>query len=126
MAVDVSAFTDRNVIRLGLTTKCPRCTVANWHSLTTADYVLSCWRCSEEYSFPQGALAPNNGNWGYRVIGPFSTPGFARGSYGALLALKTLKGLSHGSERMTFSTAADAPTGVGASPCAGPEQYRKA
>ena len=115
-AFDVSAFTDRNVIRLGLTTKCPRCTVANWHSLTTADYVLSCERCSEKYPFPQGALDPNNGNWGYRVIGPFSTPGFARGSYGALLALKTLKGLSHASERMTFSTALELHLGDGA-PC---------
>ena len=116
MAFDLSAFTARNVIRLGLTTKCPRCTVANWHSLTAADYVLSCERCSEEYSFPQGALDPKNGNWGYRVIGPFSTPGFARGSYGALLALKALKGLSHGSERMTFSTALELHLGDGA-PC---------
>ena len=116
IAFDVSAFTDRNVIRLGLTTRCPRCTVANWHSLTTADYVLSCERCSEEYSFPQGALDPKNGNWGYRVIGPISTPGFARGSYGALLALKALKGLSHGSERMTFSTALELHLGDGA-PC---------
>lgn len=105
VAFAVSDFTDRNVIRLGLTTKCPRCTVANWHSLTTADYVLSCERCSEKYPFPQGALDPNNGNWGYRAVGPFAAPGFARGSYGALLALRALKGLSHGSERMTFSTA---------------------
>ena len=116
MAFDLSDFTDRNVVRLGLTTKCPRCTVANWHSLTTADYVLSCERCSEKYSFPQGALDPRNGNWGYRVVGPFAAPGFARGSYGALLALKALKGLSHASERMTFSTALELHLGDGA-PC---------
>ena len=116
VAFAVSDFTDRNVIRLGLTTKCPRCTVANWHSLTTADYVLSCERCSEKYPFPQGALNPNNGNWGYRVVGPFAAPNFARGSYGALLALKTLKGLSHGSERMTFSTALELHLDDGA-PC---------
>ena len=116
MAFDVSDFTDRNVIRLGLSTKCPRCTVANWHSLTTADYVLSCERCSEKYQFPQGALNPGNGNWGYRVVGPFAAPGFARGSYGALLALKALKGLSHASERMTFSTALELELDDGA-PC---------
>ena len=115
-AFDISDFTERNVIRLGLTTKCPRCTVANWHSLTTVDYVLSCERCPEKYSFPQGALDPNNGNWGYRAIGPFSAPGFARGSYGALLALKALKGLSHASERMTYSTALELHLGDGA-PC---------
>ena len=77
---------------------------------------LSCERCSEKYSFPQGALDPRNGNWGYRVVGPFAAPGFARGSYGALLALKALKGLSHASERMTFSTALELHLGDGA-PC---------
>ena len=116
LAFDLFRFTDRDVIRLGLTTKCPRCTLANWHSLTSADYVLSCERCSEEYPFPQGALDPNNGNWGYRVIGPFSTPGYARGSYGALLALKALKELSHASERITFSTALELHLGDG-EPC---------
>ena len=116
LAFDLSRFTDRNVIRLGLTTKCPRCTLANWHSLTIVDYVLSCERCSEKYPFPQGALDPNNGNWGYRVLGPFSTPGYARGSYGALFALKALKGISHASERITFSTALELHLGDGA-PC---------
>lgn len=101
----ISDFTDRNVLRLGLNTKCPRCRFANWHSLTTVDYVVVCERCLEKYSFPQGVLRPNNGNWGYRVIGPFSTPHFAGGSYGALLALKALRGLGHGSERMTYSPA---------------------
>ena len=98
-------FTDRNVLRLGITTRCPSCTVANWHSLSTVDYVVSCERCLEKYPFPQGALDSTNRDWRYRVIGPFSTPGFARGSYGALLALKTLRGVGHGSERMTCSPA---------------------
>ena len=115
-AFDISDFTERNVIRLGLTTRCPRCTVANWHSLTNTDYLLSCERCLEKYSFPQGELNPNNGNWRYRTIGPFSTPGFARGSYGALLALKALKGLSHASECMTYSTALELQLGDG-EPC---------
>ena len=115
-APEIAGFTDRNVIRLGLTTRCPRCTVANWHSLSIVDYVLSCDRCLEKYSFPQGALNPNNGNWRYRAIGPFSSPGFARGSYGALLALKALRGLSHASERMTYSTALELHLGDGA-PC---------
>ena len=111
----VSHFTDRNVIRLGVTTKCPKCTVANWHSLTAADYVLACERCLEKYPFPQGALNPKNGNWSYRAIGPFATPDFARGSYGALLALRSLKGLSHASERMTSSPALELHLGDGTS-----------
>lgn len=110
-APDIASFTDRNVIRLGLTTRCPKCTVSNWHSLTTADYVLSCERCLEKYSFPQGALDPHNGNWRYRVIGPFSAPDFARGSYGTLFALKALKGLSLLPECMTYSTALELQLG---------------
>lgn len=104
-ALDISDLTDRNVIRLGLSTKCPRCTIANWHSLSAVDYTVSCERCLEKYPFPQGDLKPKNGNWHYRAIGPFAAPDFARGSYGALLALRSLKGLSHASERMTYSTA---------------------
>ena len=112
-APDIASFTDRNVIRLGLTTRCPRCTVSNWHSLAVADYVLSCERCLEKYSFPQGALDPNIGNWRYRVIGPFSAPDYARGSYGALLALKALKGIGFLSECMTCSTALELQLGDG-------------
>ena len=113
---DLSDFTDRNVLRLGITTRCPSCTVANWHSLSTVDYVVSCERCLEKYSFPQGALDSANGNWRYRVIGPFSTPGFAHGSYGALLALNALRGVGHGSERMTYSPALELRLDDGA-PC---------
>ena len=115
-SLGISDFTDRNVLRLGLTTQCPRCTLANWHSLTTVDYVLSCERCLEKYSFPQGVLSPSNRNWSYRVIGPFATPDFARGSYGALLALKALRGFGHGSERMTYSPALELDLGDG-TPC---------
>ena len=113
---ELSDFTDRNVLRLGVTTRCPSCTVPNWHSLSSVDYVVSCERCLEKYSFPQGALDSANGNWRYRVIGPFSTPGFARGSYGALLALKALRGIGHGSERMTYSPALELRLDDGA-PC---------
>ena len=86
----ISHFTDRNMIRLGLTTKCPQCTESNWHSLTDADYAITCARCLEKYPFPQGSLQTKNVNWGYRVIGPFAAPDYARGAYGALLALNVL------------------------------------
>ena len=106
-APDIIKFTERNVIRLGLTTKCPRCMAANWHSLTTVDYVVSCERCLKKYPFPQGAGGRDNRDWSYRVIGPFATPDFARGSYGALLALKALGGLIDPRGRMSYSTARD-------------------
>ena len=103
--LSISDFTDRNVIRLGLSTRCPRCMFSNWTTLTALDYVVACTRCLEQYPFPQGALQPDDGYWSYRVIGPFSAPDYARGSYGALLALNVLKGVSHASARMTYSTA---------------------
>ena len=114
--LELPHFTERNVIRLGVSTKCPRCTVANWHSLTAVDYVVVCERCLEQYSFPQGALQRRNGNWSFRVIGPFSVPDYARGSYGALLALKTIRNAGTLFGRMTFSTALDLKLGDGA-PC---------
>ena len=77
----------------------------NWHSLTAADYEIACERCLERYSFPQGALSKNNGNWSYRVLGPFSAPDYARGSYGALLALNVLGDIGFTRSGMTFSPA---------------------
>ena len=112
----ISDFTDRNVIRLGLSTKCPRCMVSNWSSLTAVDYVITCQRCLEQYPFPQGALQPRGGHWSYRVIGPFSAPDYARGSYGTLLTLNVLQGVSHASACMTYSTALELHLNDGA-PC---------
>jgi hypothetical protein len=91
--------------RMGLETNCPHCQVANWHSLTTADYTVACERCLKPYDFPQANLRDHNRNWHYRVIGPFSVPDYARGSYGALLALRTLQKLRGSQDQMTFSTA---------------------
>lgn len=88
--VTVSDFTDRNVLRLGIVTKCGHCTFSNWHSLTDTDYAVTCARCLEEYPFPQGSWKGADASWAYRVIGPFATPDYARGSYGALLAVDVL------------------------------------
>ena len=106
-SVKMSHFTDNKVLRLGLSTSCPQCTGSNWHSLSDVDYVITCERCLEQYQFPQGALKRNNFSWGYRVIGPFSTPDYARGSYGALLALRVINDMGRESDSITFSTAAD-------------------
>ena len=87
---DIPHFTKRNMIRLGLITSCPQCTASNWHSLKDSDYVVTCSRCLETYPFPQGALKGSNANWGYRVVGPFASPDYARGAYGALLSLNVI------------------------------------
>ncbi|MDJ0824260.1 MAG: hypothetical protein QNJ16_02035 [Rhodobacter sp.] len=100
---DISHFTDRNVIVLGVTSDCPYCTEVNWHSLREVDYNLICGRCLGGYRFPQGALRRQNGNWAYRVTGPFATPDYARGSYGTLLAIDFLSGTTFFRNEMTFS-----------------------
>ena len=116
LPVELSHFTDNKVLQLGLSTRCPQCTASNWHSLSDVDYVITCERCLEQYPFPQGALRSGNESWGYRVIGPFSVPDYARGSYGALLALRVINGMGREPDSITFSTAIELRTEDGP-PC---------
>lgn len=98
-------FTSRNIIRLGLQSRCPNCANLNWHTLTMVDYEVTCERCQRAYPFPQSSLQKNNGNWSFRVVGPFAVPDYARGSYGALLALKAISNINMGHDSMAYSTA---------------------
>ncbi|WP_338188191.1 hypothetical protein [Thalassospira tepidiphila] len=103
--VSISKFTDCSIIRLGTTTKCPSCTEANWHDLDQLSYKLTCERCLATYPFPQGTANTNDVLWSYRVIGPFAVHDYARGSYGALLAINTLSGYHRFENTSTFSPA---------------------
>jgi len=103
--LDLSDFTKKNIIKLGLETECPHCRTKNWHSISTADYTLSCERCLKAYDFPQTKLRQQNRNWKYRVTGPFSVPDYARGSYGALLTIRFLDQFGGMDREMTYSTA---------------------
>ncbi len=103
--ITLQNFTDKGVIQLGLRTTCPNCKSTNWHSLSIADYSLNCERCRRDYRFPQANLQKQNGNWSYRAVGPFAVPDFARGSYGALLALNVIGSMGMSMCRMSFSTA---------------------
>lgn len=105
--VTLEMYTDRNVLRLGIETNCPHCKTSNWHGIDTANYNLICERCLKNYSFPQAELRRDNKNWAYRVVGPFSVPDYARGSYSALLAINTINQVSSATfpNSMTFSTA---------------------
>ena len=98
-------FTTANVIRLGIETGCPHCLATNWHDIEESAYSLKCVRCLKPYPFPQAALKPHNGNWAYRVIGPFAVPDYARGSYSAVLALSVLSRTVTVHESITYSTA---------------------
>jgi len=98
-------FTTKNIIRLGVTSRCPHCQFENWHGLNTVDYTITCERCVKAYDFPQAHLRQRNENWEYRVVGPFSVPDYGRGSYASLLALRVLNQFSVSHAQMTFSTA---------------------
>ena len=102
---DISKFTDSSIIRLGTTTKCPHCTDANWHDLDQVSYQLTCERCLATYPFPQGTPNTNDVSWSYRVIGPFAVHDYARGSYGALLAINALSGYHRFNNTSVFSPA---------------------
>jgi hypothetical protein len=102
---ELDDYTKRNIIRLGLETLCPHCQGSNWHGLDTVGYRLTCERCLNTYEFPQAHLRPQNENWKYRVVGPFSVPDYGRGSYSSLLALRVLESTGRGHGGMTHSTA---------------------
>lgn len=102
--VTLDDFAERGIVRLGVVTSCPHCMVENWQSLTAVDYQLTCERCRKVYSFPQASLKGKNRNWAYRVVGPFSTRDFARGSYSAVLALNTIRSAVSDMDPVTYST----------------------
>ena len=109
----ITHYTQRNVIKLGLETDCSHCRAKNWHNLDEVGYEVKCERCLKIYNFPQADLRNQNGNWKYRVVGPFAVPDYAQGSYSALLTVRALSEL-----RMTglhdfinYSTALDLISG---------------
>lgn len=103
--VSLNQLTDAQMIRLGLKSVCTHCHAVNWHNLKSIDYELKCERCQKHYIFPQSKLEKNNGNWAFRTVGPFAVPDYARGSYGALLALDVLDGVGRSNGGICFSTA---------------------
>lgn len=112
-ALNLSHYTQRNVIRLGIETDCNHCQAKNWCGLDEIGYEVKCERCLKIYDFPQAELKNKNGNWKYRVVGPFAVPDFARGSYSALLTIRTLSELKRMrlNNAINFSTALDLISG---------------
>lgn len=101
---EIEQFTRRDVIRLGLESRCPHCDARNWSGLDAVDYSLTCERCLNTYDFPQGKVARNNETFRYRVVGPFAVPDYGRGSYSTLLALDLIRNLGGSHDYgMTFS-----------------------
>ena len=90
------------ILRLGLAPRCPHCTQENWYSLDDVANEVSCARCLKAFTFPQGN--PDRKLFKYRVIGPFASPGYARGGYSVALTLRFLEHELGSMTAFTFST----------------------
>ena len=98
-------FVRAGVLKLGLSVRCSNCTKENWYGLDDLAEKVSCERCLKNFSFPQGNPTNFRYSWKYRVIGPYSVPNYANGSYATVLALNCIAtGLEFGNNAITFST----------------------
>lgn len=98
----VSRLIAYNVLQLGVEVKCPHCFSNNWFDLDTLRYALTCELCRQDFRFPQGDIDKRSGNWKYRLIGPFATPDYARGSYSSLLTARLLSEIGGRDDQLTF------------------------
>ncbi|WAC27869.1 hypothetical protein [Ancylobacter sp. SL191] len=90
------------LLQLGLAPRCPHCTQENWYSLDDVGTQLSCARCIQPFPFPQGNPDPKL--FKYRVVGPFATPGYARGGYAVALTLRFIEHELGGMNEFTYET----------------------
>lgn len=105
-SLELEHFTKANVLLLGLETQCTNCMNRNWDAVDRLGYSLTCKRCLKPYPFPQGASSKER-LWTYRVAGPFSVQDYAKGAYGAVLALRTLSELDSHFRTINFITAVE-------------------
>lgn len=82
---------ERRVIDAGVTIQCPTCAKSNWYGPADMGLQLQCERCLNDFPFP-GHDPPHRDQWAYRPRGGFASPGYAMGSYSALLSLRLLSG----------------------------------
>ncbi len=104
--LELDRFTKASILVLGLETQCTNCLNRNWDSVDRLGYSLTCKRCLKPYAFPQGATTTER-LWTYRVAGPFSVQDYAKGAYGAVLALQTISELDSHFRSINFVTAVE-------------------
>ncbi|EEZ33365.1 conserved hypothetical protein [Brucella sp. 83/13] len=104
--LELDHFTKASIVVLGLETQCTNCLNRNWDTVDRLGYSLTCKRCLKLYPFPQGATTTER-LWTYRVAGPFSVQDYAKGAYGAVLALQTISELDSHFRSINFITAVE-------------------
>lgn len=90
------------VVRLGVGVKCPNCFTENWYSLNGIDYNIECELCRQNFDFPQHEIGAQTVHWRYRLMGPFASPDYARGSYSVLLTARFLNEVSDDDSQLSF------------------------
>ena len=97
-------FVDANILKLGLALECTHCACVNWYGIEDLREQLTCERCRKEFKFPQGSIGFKNTPWKFRVIGPFSVPGYANGAYATALTLRVFaETLTSGHASLVYS-----------------------
>ncbi|NKN05128.1 hypothetical protein [Rhizobium laguerreae] len=104
--LELDHFTKASILVLELETQCTNCLNRNWDAVDRLGYSLTCKRCLKPYPFPQGATTTER-LWTYRVAGPFSVQDYAKGAYGAVLALQTIGELDSHFRSINFITAVE-------------------
>jgi hypothetical protein len=85
----LEALIRSHVLKLGMALRCTECQHTSWFSLEDLRPRMSCPHCLKKFTFPSGS-PPQRNQWAYRVIGPFTTGGFAGGAYCVGAALNFL------------------------------------
>jgi hypothetical protein len=88
-SMHLDALVRSHVLKLGMALRCTECLHTSWFALETLKPRVSCPHCLKHFSFPSGS-PPLRDQWAYKVIGPFTTGGFAGGAYCVGLALNFL------------------------------------
>ncbi len=108
----LESLISNNVLQLGLEVECENCGNRNWYLLNQLNYNLQCENCLTVYVFPSSNPTNRKINWAYRVLGPFSKPDYAHGSYSAALAIRVFKRAFGGSldSNISWSTSLNLET----------------
>jgi hypothetical protein len=97
----VRRLLDLQMFRLGLQVQCRTCRQRWWQSLKQLDYRITCPNCFETFSV--ASWLPNDFEWAFRTIGPFSLPDSAFGVYAVLLTYRFFSVLIRGASTPLLS-----------------------
>lgn len=85
----IDDLVEKNMLRLGLQIRCPRCGRRSWYSVDAVTYDVQCPLCLEVFPIPSiPSPAEQSLIWAYKSFGPFNVGGHGEGAYSVLLTLR--------------------------------------